>query len=527
MADDASQAEFWSTRVVRRQYAKFDAECACTKLVHKEYARRYKRLDRVIVLDGSRFRWEGLGNSGVRWMGLLRWGYATGRAPFLRIARDESTMELGDYFSGYGGADWNWRTRGAAVRAAFEGRGVMRPLVIEYSCKRRAPPGCGLARLRFRNGTTLLLPEPAGLLTFFRDPATPPWVKVVLAQQDSIEHSYSKPESLRTTLPLTACPVAGGPAFRTRELSLKCETFAFMQPRPILASALLPVLRRMEPFERIVGVHLRTGYADWTFRNDDSYFSGRSKHLQGPDGHSDADSVPSWTVEEHWRRLDEYFQDCRGGQDGPCFNWHHPHFGRAPRREDGLRCGGSTARRQPPPWQGRDAPRGFLSALLLCAARVGQMVSGPSERNAQAGTTSWGLLVLSDSPALPSLAAHLPALRGRVVSTRGVGQLGHSSFARSCSARDGCSRGRDPGGAWTRSLVDFYVAGVADGFVKGLFTSFLFSTMRRNLLCCQPDAFVQWMAWYNLSRSHRDLPMKDRSFMAALALEHEDPRPPK
>ena len=56
----------------------------------------------------------------------------------------------------------------------------------------------------------------------------------------------------------------------------------------------------------------------------------------------------------------------------------------------------------------------------------------------------------------------------------------------------------------------------AAGFVKGLFTSFLFSTMRRNLLCCEPGSFVQWMAWYNLSRSHRDLAMPDRAFMAAL-----------
>ena len=46
---------------------------------------------------------------------------------------------------------------------------------------------------------------------------------------------------------------------------------------------------------------------------------------------------------------------------------------------------------------------------------------------------------------------------------------------------------------------------------------------RRNLLCCEPGAFVQWMAWYNLSRSHRDHPMKDRDFMRALAMDHPLP----
>ncbi|EOD05399.1 hypothetical protein EMIHUDRAFT_448641 [Emiliania huxleyi CCMP1516] len=193
---------------------------------------------------------------------------------------------------------------------------------------------------------------------------------------------------------------------------------------------------------------------------------------------------------------------------------------------------------------------GPFLALLLCGARLAQSIA--AARSAEAsiaaargaeggggrglappqggvrgtkavrsgqgpGAASWGLLVLSDAPAVPALAARLPALAGRVVDTAGAGQLGHSSFGRSCSSDRGCSRGPDPGGAWTRSLVDFYLAGAADGFVKGLFTSFLFATMRRNLLCCEPGAFVQWMAWYNLSRTHRDHPMKDRAFMDALA----------
>lgn len=117
----------------------------------------------------------------------------------------------------------------------------------------------------------------------------------------------------------------------------------------------------------------------------------------------------------------------------------------------------------------------------------------PIRRPVSSATSSqrWGILVLSDAPAFPSLVSHLPSLAGRVVSTSGAGQLGHSSFDRSCSTQSGCSLGADPGGAWTRSLVDFYLAGAADGFVKGLFTSFLFATMRRNLLCCQAGAFTQ------------------------------------
>ena len=72
---------------------------------------------------------------------------------------------------------------------------------------------------------------------------------------------YGKPEALRTVVPLTACPVEGATPFHSREQALKCETFAFMQPRPKLMRALVPLLHRLERFDIIVGVHLRTGCA--------------------------------------------------------------------------------------------------------------------------------------------------------------------------------------------------------------------------------------------------------------------------
>ena len=71
-------------------------------------------------------------------------------------------------------------------------RGV-HPVVLQYSCARRRYPGCLVARLRFKNGTVLAeLSEPSGLLNWMRSPASPPWIKIVLAQQDSLEASYSK-----------------------------------------------------------------------------------------------------------------------------------------------------------------------------------------------------------------------------------------------------------------------------------------------------------------------------------------------
>ena len=85
------EAAFWKSRVVQRQINVYEKECGCTRAMMRLQGTEHARLRRVVVIDGSLFRWEGLGNSGVRWMGLLRWGYSTGRATFLRLNRDCST----------------------------------------------------------------------------------------------------------------------------------------------------------------------------------------------------------------------------------------------------------------------------------------------------------------------------------------------------------------------------------------------------------------------------------------------------
>ena len=113
-------------------------------------------------------------------------------------------------------------------------------------------------------------------------------------------------------LPLTACPVEGGPTFSSRELVLKCETYGLMQPRPRLMRALMPALRRLEPYEVLVGVHLRTGYADWQFRNSEQSFAGGVELREATD--------PKQRLLQHWRRLDSFLRDCRQVGEGPCSN---------------------------------------------------------------------------------------------------------------------------------------------------------------------------------------------------------------
>lgn len=224
-------ASFHASALVRRQYSVFDSECGCTKAMHAMYRRQYTASNQAtLLIDGTGFRWEGLGNSGTRWMGLLRWGFATGRSPYLRIGRDCTSrisgpcrLDIGQYFVGYNHVDWHWNSQASRIKQYHADRG-QRPLTLRYSCHRRraGAPGCDIARLKMKNGTILVLAEPQELLEWFRT-VNEPFIRIVLAQQDSLEASYSRPESLRTRHgPLTRCPITTAPSFRTRELALKC-----------------------------------------------------------------------------------------------------------------------------------------------------------------------------------------------------------------------------------------------------------------------------------------------------------------
>ena len=219
---------FFSSRVVLRQEAAYASECSCIDELMRRIGARHRRLNKVVVIDGTGFRWEGLGNSGTRWMGLLRWGHATDRAAFLSTgscgASTPFRLDIGAYFRGKQGVGWHWGgATEARVRATLGARGATE-LVVDYVCERDRPGGCQKAHLRFANGTTLSLGEPAGMLRWFRE-APHPWIRLRLAQQTSLEFSYSKPEAMRRVLPLTACPIQNVQPFRVREIALKCDMY--------------------------------------------------------------------------------------------------------------------------------------------------------------------------------------------------------------------------------------------------------------------------------------------------------------
>jgi hypothetical protein len=102
-----------------------------------------------------------------------------------------------------------------------------------------------------------------------------------------------------------------------------------------------------------------------------------------------------------------------------------------------------------------------------------------ARRNASAADDApWLLYVAGDLPPLYQLLRRHPTLGAHVVSAEGA--LGHvsenvvcSSTQRSQRARVCTASGWDPGGAWTRAMVDAWMLGAVDVLVRFGSTSFI------------------------------------------------------
>jgi hypothetical protein len=154
----------------------------------------------------------------------------------------------------------------------------------------------------------------------------------------------------------------------------------------------------------------------------------------------------------------------------------------------------------------------------------------------------WRLIILGDAPALHSLLEGAPYLRGRAVtleSAHGAGELGHTVFDTSCrpdatpdatdlgGGDDGssavgrsrsrameCVRGADPRGAWTRSIADLYLGGLAAAMVRLLFSTYPGAVTMRSVMV---STGTQFYADYHRASSHRDKPPSNLTTLDVLA----------
>jgi uncharacterized membrane protein YgcG len=307
---------------------------------------------------------------------------------------------------------------------------------------------------------------------------------------------------------------------------------------------MLDPLSRLSNLGSIVGMHMRTGYADWSHLN--------VRQAQGayqPDSaQAAAVSAPRMPFSRQWAVFEGGLLDClepAHKPGAPCFNWRGAEH-RSPTAADAQRLCAATQPRLGASIGGgatvhlRTPANGTLAAAALCAASFGQRLAARRGPAARGNRSNWGLLVLGDSPALPSLLRALPELGARVVDTRGIGSIGHTSFGRSCEAKPGVAGGGasggtasgggivsggggggclsestvDPAGAWTRGMVDMYLGGVATSAITVLFSSWGSAMLSRSLLCCRHRH--HFGAMYSQVHSHRDKPMGDVDFLQAV-----------
>jgi hypothetical protein len=483
-----------------------------------------------------------------------------------RDAAGYEGFDLGEYFVSIDGADWQWSSKTAGLVAqAMARRGVTAPLLVDYRCDQPRSFFCAHARLRWTSGASswanrsigsgkiggiggssggvghgssalegsLQIPtaeaESAGVLVEWIAARREPWLLVRTHQQLALEASGRAALAALTQGPHSPCahhhdtrgvkvawrPNATRPAVWSA-VDLNCEAFALLRPRPWFELRLRPHLGRLEALTPLVAIHLRTGFVDFALWNR------LAKHGRRVWAQAASMAARPLTFGEHWRAFEELLVDCSSRtarerqaklQGGTmCFDWRSPRVGEAPSANDGRRCaddahgarggrrrrrssGGLAAAVTDDPQLGMPG-NGTLAASLECAAAVARRI-GPPVEAAGGADAKWGLLVLSDSPGALSLVDDLRSLRGRAVSTSSdSGGLGNIDGRFGAGART-----RE---AWARSMVDFYLGGLADGLVTVLPSGFFRrAVLRRSLLCCKRPNVVHFGALTNRRHSHR------------------------
>ena len=286
--------------------------------------------------------------------------------------------------------------------------------------RHRAPPtACGAPALHAR----------PGLSKVDQDCARPAGLHRVLV----LEARGPPPDTAAT------CPAGGDVAFRCEKLPSNVR-LAFMQPRSVMMAALLPMLRRSN--------HIRPSSACTCAP---ATLTGRSAMMTPTSSRIAAQRARVSSLHHHrpppprrppigrWRSTggSSIAISVTAGEGRTA----HASTGitRALATRPGVRMASAAA--VPPPHTClRCGPatrhRAASCPHFCCVQAVRTDVWRDSARRVE---PTLGPPSASDSPAFPRSQRTCQHC-GRVVSTAGAGQLGHSSFSRSCSTRTGCSR---------------------------------------------------------------------------------------
>ena len=311
-----SQVSYASSRIVRRDLARFDGSCGQepTATVLASLRAQYESLDRVLVVDAS------LSKSGVNGVGNLFGDYvlwfavavATRRAVFIYWSTPKlDRFDLSVFFTGATGAlDWAWTPRTEArVRQRWR-PGPHQWLQVDSSapCAALWRPLAGPApyvRLTIPSGRHAIAMAPmckvlpnstagSAFLSAHREArtrvaASAADVRRAAASAAALleEHSESlsfgelvgRGAALQATRQLLRKRlVAGAASFEPRRQLLtlwrepfedtalgkllRCELHLMLRPRPRLQHALAPYLAAFDEADSVVAIHIRSGWAD-------------------------------------------------------------------------------------------------------------------------------------------------------------------------------------------------------------------------------------------------------------------------
>ena len=428
-AESSSRA--W--RRTREEATAFDAACRNTAAAAQWASADAARAShaRVLVFDVRHGFWVGLGDSMSRVNALLRAGRSTGRATYLwadgcadrdgprrmvttaRANGTECFFDVGRWFHTVGALDWRWSLR---KRRLVQSRHVQET-ALAFSCVHMGPRACEHTRLVDSQGRTAY--EDRGPSRVLRHLAEHPaaWLRVELASVDDMR-------DVGDALPRDD----------------RCETFMNTRPSPELWGALGAHLARADEWRGFVALAVRTGYAD----------------------HVDLFPELSGAAPEPVSSLERLFQPC-GADVAPVTRFAAPgqaacvkyqtHADSEPFVPDETavrRCGAADDA-----WFD-GSPLGPLRAYVACAA-----ASARATAAAAGAPDAWGVLVVSDSPAVRRAASAWLG-EGRTMTV--TSPPGHVQYT------------PDPGVACA-AAADFYLAGLADDAVR-VFASYFIDTAR-------------------------------------------------
>ena len=562
--------------LLERELDLYETGCACTQRVETHRAELHRALRRVLVID-LRFGWNGLGDSLDRWLNLLRLGAAAGRATYLwmsdRALQSQSNrngFDLGKYFISSNGVDWRWSdSQRQRVLQSMADIRVHRPLLATYRCVRRRALMCDQARLQWapagatwessaanETGSTgvgvSLEQEQQGYFVKWLAQRSEPWIVLRTTHQFALEQSgraalasvsrgalgsWAPAPCLGATadrigarvpwMPNASQSSLQRPRLQWSKVSLHCEAFALMRPRSWLILRLQPHVARLERLSPLIALHVRTGFVDW------KHWNRRDRSARS------ADPATAMAFTQQWHTFEEMLLDCTDdshSEDMPCFNWRSPRLHKAPSVHDGQHCVARTRWAASSSESPASPGNGTLAAALACASTLALGVQRPggsrtrqrTDFNGADGesTSHWGLLVLGDSPGVVSMVEALPSLHGRVVSTASdPDPLGNTKFrspACNTKRRGRCTRAAaaPESDGWTRSIIDLYLGGLAEGLVTVLYSSYRRAMLRRSLLCCKKT--FQFSAMVD-RRWSRDRSMRSSQVFQALGQVAQPP----